>query len=103
MYRVLLQEGKGFANPFAVGKDTYFELLKQRKLLDYAKVVADKLTNKNIPGFDKKIRYVNLFFLMVKNIIGIKKYSIMIRFFKRYFSEENQAFLLDKNAGKKFQ
>ncbi len=103
MYRVLLQEGKGFANPFEVGKDTYFELLKQRKLLDYAKVVADKLTNKNIPGFDKKIRYVNLFFLMVKNIIGIKKYSIMIRFFKRYFSEENQAFLLDKNAGKKFQ
>jgi hypothetical protein len=103
IYRILLQEGKKYGNPFEVSAHSFFELLKQKKLIDYSVVTGDKLTNKNIQGFDKKIKLVNGFFIIVKNIIGIKKYSIMIRFFKRYFNEENQTFLADNKTNRKFQ
>lgn len=103
LYRRLLLEGESFENPFETSKDSYYSWLKQKRLLDFSKSTADQLTNKNIPGFHKKIKFVNLFFILLKKLIGVKRYSIMLRFFRRYFAEENQAFLLDRKFGDKFQ
>ncbi len=101
IYRRLLQEGKLNLNPFETNKGSYFEQLRMKKLLDHSIILADKITNKNIKGFDKKMGYVNVFFTIIKSLIGIKRYSILVRFFRRYFSEENQVFLYDKELGKK--
>jgi hypothetical protein len=103
LYRRLLQEGEVFVNPFEIGKGTYFALLKQKRLLDSSKITADQLTNKTMPGFHSKIKFVHLSFTLIKKMIGVKRYSVMLRFFRRYFTEENQAFLLDKKYGNKFQ
>lgn len=103
MYRRLLEENMAYAQPFATGAGTYFEKLKSKGLLDHSPVSADKLTNKTVKNFSTKFGYVHLFFIFIKKLIGIRRYSIMIRFFRRYFAEENQAFLVDKEAVKKLQ
>ena len=103
MYRRLLEENMAYDHPFATGDGTYFEKLESKGLLDHSPVSADKLTNKTVKNFSTKFRYVHLFFIFIKKLIGIRRYSIMIRFFRRYFAEENQAFLVKKEAVKKLQ
>jgi hypothetical protein len=103
MYRRLLEENMAYDHPFATGDGTYFEKLESKGLLDHSPVSADQLTNKTVKNFSTKFRYVHLFFIFIKKLIGIKRYSIMIRFFRRYFAEENQAFLVKNEAVKKLQ
>jgi hypothetical protein len=103
IFRRLTDEGLIFPHPFSVGKGSFFEKLKMQGLVDPSRASADKVTNKNVRGFDAKLKYVHLFFRMIQRVIGVRKYSMMIRFLRRFFSEENQAFLLDKEAGKSFK
>jgi hypothetical protein len=100
IYRRLLELNLAKEHPFSTGQKTYFSQLKEKGLLDHSPVSADKLSNKSVKNFSAKFAYVHLFFTIVKKIIGIRRYSIMTRFFRRYFTEENQAFLADKEAGK---
>ena len=100
MYRRLLELNLAQAHPFSTGQNTYFSQLKKKGLLDHSPVSADKLSNKSVKNFSEKFAYVHLFFTIVKKLIGIRRYSIMLRFFRRYFTEENQAFLANKEAGK---
>ncbi len=100
MYRRLLELNMSKEHPFSTGAGTYFAELKKKGLLDYSPVSADKLTNKTVKNFGKKFASIHLFFTIIKKLSGIRRYSIMIRFFRRYFTEENQAFLVNKEAGK---
>lgn len=103
IYRRMLEEGMQVKDPFSTGSGSFYQMLAKKKLLNKASVSPDKMTNKNMSGFDRKLRYVNAFFILLKKIVGITYYSILMRFFKRYFSEENQAFLLDKKLGNKLR
>jgi hypothetical protein len=103
IFRRLLEEGKTFAQPFSTGEGSYFQLLKSKGLLDYSPVSADKMSNKTLKNFDSKLGYVHHFFRVIKKLVGVRKYSIMIRFFRRFFAEENQAFLVTKDLPKKLQ
>ena len=103
MYRRLLEEGTAYKHPFSTEANSYYHLLSSKGLVTKSTESADKLTNKSIKNFSTKLGYVHLFFTFIKKIIGINRYSILIRFLRRYFAEENQVFLVDKNAGKKLQ
>lgn len=100
MYRRLLELNLAQEHPFSTGQSTYFSQLKNKGLLDYSPVSADKLSNKSVKNFSKKFAYVHFIFTIFKKLVGIRRYSIIIRFLRRYFSEENQAFLVHKEAGK---
>ncbi len=102
-YRRQLEEGIFYDNPFSTEKNSFYDKLESKKLIDHAILSADKVTNKSIQSFDKKITVVNWAFKTIKRFIGIRRYSIFIRFLKRYAKEENQVFLLDKEMGKKLQ
>jgi hypothetical protein len=103
IYRRLLEEKMANDHPFSTAVGTYYEKLESKGLLDHSPISADKLTNKTVKNFNTKFKYVHLFFIFIKKLIGIRRYSIMIRFFRRYFAEENQAFLVNKEAVKKLQ
>jgi hypothetical protein len=103
MYRKLLEESMVYQHPFSSAGGTYYSILKLKKLLDYSPVSADKLTNKTVKNFSAKFAYVHLLFTFIKKLTGIRRYSVMIRFFRRFFAEENQVFLVNKEAGKKLQ
>jgi hypothetical protein len=98
IYRRLIElENFQFYHPFSVTENSYYSILKKQGLIDKSITSADKITNKTINNFGRKLYYVNLFFIFLKNIIGIRRYSILIRFLKRYSAEENQIFLV-KNS-----
>lgn len=101
IYRRLLSEGYNFPDPFDTGRSSFYEGLKKRKLVDNSVSSADTVTNKTIPSFGKKMALVNLLFRGLQRIAGVRKYSIFIRFFRRYFKEENQAFLFTKDVKEK--
>jgi hypothetical protein len=103
IFRRLLEEGRTFPHPFSADAGSYYAALKRKKLVDNAVVSADKVTNKTITAFDTKMKYVNVLFSMAKKIMGIRRYSMLIRFLQRYTREENQVFLLDAKLSKKIQ
>jgi hypothetical protein len=103
IFRSLTDEGKIYAAPFSTKEGSYYQFCKKAGLIDTSAVSADKITNRQIGGFSTKLKYINLFFTFVKFLLGVRRYSMMIRFFRRYFQEENQAFLLDRELGKKFK
>lgn len=97
IFRRLLNEGYNFNNPFSISENSLYDGLRKRRLIDPSISSADAVTNKTVPGFGKKIKLVNWLFRTIQSVIGVRRYSIFIRFFRRYFKEENQAFLFDKN------
>lgn len=101
IYRRLIDENRKYPSPFETGNGSLYELFRKKKLLDHSVAAADKITAKNVPGFERKLGKVNFLFRTLKKILGIRRYSILVRFFRRYFKEENQAFLADKEMGKK--
>ncbi|NCU04759.1 MAG: hypothetical protein GXC73_12305, partial [Chitinophagaceae bacterium] len=101
IYRRLLSEGLAPGYPFDVTDGTFYAQLVKQGLVDHSSMASDKVTNKTIKGFNKKLQFVNTFFRVLKFIIGIRRYSILIRFLRRYFREENQAFLYDKSFDNK--
>jgi hypothetical protein len=103
LYRRILQEGEVYQYPFSTGDKSFYALLKQKNLIDFSKSIADKVTNKNVPAFDRKLKLFNFCFKLVKQVIGIRSYSMFVRFLKRYVKEENQIFLIDKKLGSKIQ
>jgi hypothetical protein len=98
IYRRLLNENYKFSDPFDTGQGRFYEGLRKRNLIDHSISSADAVTNKTVPGFSKKINWVNGLFRVIQSVAGVRRYSIFIRFFRRYFKEENQAFFFDKNV-----
>jgi hypothetical protein len=103
LFRRMREENRVYKKPFAIDSGSFYEALKNKRLIDHAVVSADKITNKSIQSFDTKISIVNFFFKLIKKTIGIRRYSILVRFLKRFAKEENQVFLLDSEIGKKLQ
>jgi len=103
IYRSLANDGIALGNPFLTNENSFFNTLKAKKLIDYAKTSADNVSNKNLPAFDNKLKLVYTLFRLLKFIIGVRKYSMFIRFLKRFAKEENQTFLIDKSFGKKLK
>lgn len=101
IYRRMVDENRKYPLPFETGRGSLYELFRKKKLLNPSVAATDTVTSKKIPGFESKLGKVNFFFRMVKKILGIRRYSMFVRFFRRYFKEENQAFLADKEMGKK--
>jgi hypothetical protein len=101
IYRRLADEGKAAKHPFSEGPGTYYESLRKKGLLDNSAISADKMTLKSISGGKRKLGKINFFFRVLLKLLGVKKYSMLIRFLKRYAKEENQVFLADKELGKK--
>lgn len=101
LYRRLLEEQKNPGTPFKTEDGSFYSLLKRKKLIDNSALQADKVTGKTISGFDRKLGRVNWMAKMIKRLLGIRRYSILTRFLRRYFKEENQLFLIDKEEGKK--
>ena len=101
-----LYETEGYkSNPFRLGPGSFHAMLQRKRMLIKAGSGSspDKLTNKNLSGFDSQFKLIQWFFRVIFFFIGIRRYSLMVRFFRRFFTEENQLFLLDKKSGNKLQ
>lgn len=102
IYRRLCEFGeKEFDHPFDTGVHSFYSKLKGKHLIDPAsfKKSADSVTHKSIKGFNSKLKWVNKFCSFLQRAIGVRRYSMLLRFLRRYSKEENQYFLLDAQKG----
>ena len=95
VYNGLRKEGKNLKNPFSTDKDTFYYMLKKRSMFTKEKI--DKLTPQNITGMEKKIKILNLLFLLIYKIMGYKRYPLFIKSLYRYSQPENHTFLISKD------
>lgn len=105
LLRRMLDKGEHYEGClFATGGSSFYNQLKEKKLIDHdsKKKSADSVTHKSIKDFNTKLKWVNLFFSFLLKIIGVRRYSMLLRFLRRYAKEENQYFLLDSQKGNKF-
>ncbi len=91
LFRKLIESGLIFTNPFNCEKDSFYELLKESKLLSVKSI--DSIKNKDVDSFQSKILLLNFFMKKIKAILGFDKYSLLLKFCMRYYRPENQTFL----------
>ncbi|MFN3403255.1 MAG: hypothetical protein ACK40G_04115 [Cytophagaceae bacterium] len=98
IYKRLVDQGliSGSTNPFIVGKGSIHEKFKNHKLLIEGNDNVDGMNEKGLSGFDKKLKTMNNLMSLFKNIIGIKRYFLLMKFFQRYSRFENQTFLISE-------
>lgn len=94
LFRRLTDDGiKTFADPFSVNAGSFYDLLRNNKLL-LNQNTGDKLNERNFEGFDDKVKKLNLVMRNIKKILGFEKYTLLLKFCQRYFRPENQTFLI---------
>ena len=94
LYRVALSKGYEFNNPFFVGKDSFYELLRKSNLtIDEKDGNFNKISRINYKEFDKKLNFMIKLMTLIKKVLGIKKYILLIKFLSKYSSFESQYFL----------
>ncbi len=100
MFRRLLEQGYKCNNPFRVSAGSYYDLLRKNGML--VKEKTDKF-NKNNTRNEKNNRYEKILRFLLrfsKKILGIKKYSYLIRYLNNYATDEEQVFMLKKGIRK---
>lgn len=104
-FRRLREQQVSLGDPFATGEGTFHDRLRRHRLLIPASAGAspDSQSNRNLKGFDARLRLMQRIFRLLKTVLGIRRYSLLVRFFRRFFTEENQLFLLDQEQGRTFQ
>lgn len=97
LFRAIIESGEVILNPFGTFSNSYYTKLKNAKLLSFNNKESDKVNKGNLVGVSAKIKKINFLMKYVFKILGVEKYTLLIRFFRPYSRLENQVFLLDKN------
>jgi hypothetical protein len=92
-YRRMREQKIAITTPFNAN-GYFYKLLENNKLLNNSHSNLDKLNESGMSDFDGKVAKINMFFKLIKNMIGFEKYVLLVKFFQRYFRFENQTFLI---------
>lgn len=100
IYRGLIEAGEAILSPFSIGKGSFYSKLSDRKLLVRdPKDNVDKINKLNMPDTGGKLKKINFLMRIVFKVIGIKRYSLILRLMRPYSRIENQIHLLDSKYG----
>lgn len=94
LYRSLLDMNIVFDAPFAVGKGSLHALLKKKKLLDNHKEINKR---SQVANLHSKMKKANKIMKFIKNLLGVRRYTFMLRYFQYTSQLKNQTFLLGYN------
>ena len=96
MYRKLKELNKTniYDNPFGTGKNSFYELLNQNNLLVGKEKAVIDFKDEGETAVSSKFKNVFRTLRLLKKILGIKKYSTLIRAFQKLFTNENQVLLI---------
>lgn len=84
------------SDPFLVTEKSFYALLKRNHLLVNTKDTAVIfVTRDNIPGFSHREKMVKSLLKMIKNMLGIRKYEVLIRYLSHSLEVEKQLFLIN--------
>jgi hypothetical protein len=100
MYRSLVDKGIVFSNPFAVFDNTFFQHLKEKGMITKLVSNIGKVNRDNLQGMEGKLKIFNLVTRILYKIIGIEKYTMLIRLFGPFSRFESQIHLYSCNFDK---
>ena len=94
IYNGLIKKGYNVGNPFKVGKGTLFSHLKKEHLFSGAEV--EKLNMSNYKGLGKKEKLLDIYYRLLKTLMGYKRYLLFQKSLFIYVNPEKQDLLLEK-------
>lgn len=83
-------------NPFDTDVELYV-YLKSNKMMIERRNSGIETDKENSEFVRNKLKKINILFRMMRKVLGFEKYTVFIRFIKRYATWENQVFHLDKD------
>ena len=86
-------------NPFNTGNGSFYELLKKRKMLvtHNDKINVDSIDEKNMEGFEKKLKFLYKLLRFFYRLIGYRNYVLFLQFIRRLSLYDLNTFLLGKS------
>ncbi|HUI90790.1 MAG TPA: hypothetical protein VLX68_00950 [Chitinivibrionales bacterium] len=98
LFRALLKDGYNVQDPFSTSPGSYYDMLEKNKLIIHEKGKNLDQTRKIIPNYKQKMNRMFKTMLLLKKIIGIRRYYYLMRFFLFYTRFEEQLFLIEKRT-----
>lgn len=95
LYRKLTENGYRFADPFAITAGSFYDLLRQNRLLIQGGDPGGEFSQRNVANAPRKLRMLKRGLLMLKKLIGIRYYHLLMRTMAVVARPEEQAFLLE--------
>ncbi len=96
LYRRLSEMGFRYTDAFSTEAGSFYSELEADNLIGDTITSIDGLNEREYEGFDRKIRALNMLFILLKNIVGGRRYIMLMKLLLRYCRPENQVFLLSK-------
>ena len=93
LFREALKDNS-FSNPFAIGQNSFYSVLRKSKLL--SDVDFGRITEKSILHVSSKEKWLRRFFKFAFIMLGVDKYTLLIRKIKNMSKFEENRFLLKK-------
>jgi len=100
MYRSLEDKGMSFKNPFSVSSDSLYSRLKEKGMLAKSTSNIGKVNRDNLQGMDGKLKMFNVATRLLYRVIGIERYTMLIRLFVPFGQLESQIHLVNSDFDK---
>lgn len=96
LYVGLTSHGENIDNPFSTEEYSFYQKLKNKKMIIVDGLSKEKVTKKNISGIGAKLTVFNKVSRCVYKILGLNRYLQLLRLMSVFSYKENQIHLLDK-------
>ena len=93
VYRAFVSQGKHFDNPFRTDENSFYKLLKKKKLLE--KIDISTAHAGQIRNYEKKNKVLKKIMKMLFCVLGVGRYVQLLRKMRELSRFENNYFLLD--------
>lgn len=98
MYRAALDAGMKLGDPFTTQNGSFFSMLAKASLVleNPGHASFEKLNKNNMPEIGRKLSIFNTLMRAVKQVLGFKKYMLLLRLMRPYSRPESQLHLIDR-------
>jgi hypothetical protein len=100
MYRSLIDKGVSFENPFLVSDNSLYQKLKAKGMITNSTMNIGKVNRDDLKGIEGKLKIFNVVTRLLYKIIGIEKYTLLIRLFGPFSRFESQIHLVNSDFDK---
>lgn len=95
LYSGLINKGQFFENPFNAEENSFYKLLKKRKLNIKPALNVEKISKKEAYGMSANLMILNKFFRLIFHLIGYNRYLLLLRYMRFFSRYESQIHLID--------
>jgi hypothetical protein len=100
IYRSLVDKDMSFENPFSVSNGSLYQILKSKGMFTKDVSNIGKVNRDNLQGIDRKLKMFNVVTRLLYKIIGVERYTLLIRLLGPFGRFESQIHLVSSDFDK---